>query len=221
MIRLNEAYQEKANELGDMISAANTRGYLSTGYAAAENMFNTTVGIPSLELVTADGGVIQINNGFRGRPRCHTHTSRTSTTTHTDMTTNRHHSTFRDGENIRSTHRTNTERLGSVTTVASSTTTNRWFEKYQGGIDRDAMSELIASGQASLRPSYELMSRLYQPEVGSNGEVSLVAESWYEEMMTWQADLEARGGEEVIINNEVSIGSKTLSGAMAEVARES
>jgi hypothetical protein len=73
------------------------------------------------------------------------------------------------------------------------------------------MSELIASGKASLRPSYELMARLYQPQVGEKGEVSFVPESWYEEMQTWQADLEQRGGEETIINNEVSIRNKTLS----------
>jgi hypothetical protein len=219
-IRLNDAYQTKADELGAQISALNTRKYLSTGYAAAENMFNTTVGIPGLELVTADGGIISINNGFRGRPRCNHHTTTTSTTNHTDFTTNRHHSRIVDGENVGSTHTSDTER---TTTQASSTsvTKTNWFEKYQGGIDRDAMSALIASGQASLRPSFEMMDKLFQPEIGANGEVNLVAEDWYAEMNTWQADLEQRGGEETIINTEVSIGSKTLSGAMAEVERES
>ena len=72
------------------------------------------------------------------------------------------------------------------------------------------MSELVASGQASLRPSYELMARLYNPKV-SDGQVSLVKESWYEEMTQWQAGLQENGGEEAIINNEISIGSKTLS----------
>lgn len=130
-------------------------------------MFNTSLGIPSLELVTVDGEVVQINNGFRGRPRCHTHTVDTSTTTHVDKTTNRHHSTIKDGENIRSTHTSSTERLGSFTTESSSSSTRRWFEKYQGGIDRDAMSELIASGEAHLRPSYELMQRLFEPTIDS------------------------------------------------------
>lgn len=37
-------------------------------------------------------------------------------------------------------------------------------------------------------------------------------EPWYEEMTQWQADLAAReGGEESIVNNEVSIRNKTLS----------
>lgn len=55
------------------------------------------------------------------------------------------------------------------------------------------MSELINSGQATLRPSYELMQRLFQPQVDANGAVTLVAESWYGEMMAWKADLEQRG----------------------------
>lgn len=83
------------------------------------------------------------------------------------MTTSTHHSSFVDGENVASSHPTpTTERLGSTVSSSSSTSTSRWFEKFQGGIDRDAMSELVASGQASLRPSYELMSRLYKPQVG-------------------------------------------------------
>lgn len=88
-----------------MITAANTRMLLSTGYTAAENMCNTPLGIPSLELVTA-GGILEINNGFRGRPRVHTHTTRSSHTTHTDLTVNTHHSRIHDGENISSTHET-------------------------------------------------------------------------------------------------------------------
>jgi hypothetical protein len=221
VIALNEAYQVKADELGAFITAANSRKYLSTGYAAAENMFNTTIGIPDLELVTQDG-VVQINNGFRGRPRVHRHTTTTETTTHTDLTTHRHHSRIHDGENISSTHPDpTTERIATAVTSSTATSVNRWVEKFQWGIDRDAMSELINSGEATLRPSYELMSRLFRPEVGTSGEVTLRAEKWYEEMQTWQADLEKRGGEETIINNEVSISSKTLSGAMAEVESES
>jgi hypothetical protein len=114
VIKLNEAYQEKADELGAQITAANTRKYLSTGYAAAENMFNTTVGIPGLELVILgeQGGVMEISNGFEGRWRCHHHTETRTNTTHTDRTTATHHSTIVDGENVASDHPTpTTERL--------------------------------------------------------------------------------------------------------------
>jgi hypothetical protein len=131
VIALNEAYQVKADELGAFITAANSRKYLSTGYAAAENMFNTTIGIPDLELVTQDG-VVQINNGFRGRPRVHRHTTTTETTTHTDLTTHRHHSRIHDGENISSTHPDpTTERIATAVTSSTATSVNRWVEKFQ------------------------------------------------------------------------------------------
>lgn len=82
------------------------------------------------------------------------------------------------------------------------------------------MSALINSGEATLRPSYEMMQRLYKPQASTSGEITLVKEDWYAEMTSWQASLENQGGEETIINKEVSIGSKTLGGAMAEVKRE-
>lgn len=90
IIGLNEAYQEKADELGEIIAEMNDRGYLDTGRTAAEDYFNVTTGYPDFEYVT-DEGVFSISNGLRGRPRSHKHTA--YTTTQSYLTTNSHNIT--------------------------------------------------------------------------------------------------------------------------------
>ena len=94
VIQVNEAYQTKADELGALITDLNTRSFLDTGKAAAENFFNTTVGYPDLEYTTTEG-IFSISNGLRGRPRAHKHTNYTQTDTY--LTENTHYVT-RDHE---------------------------------------------------------------------------------------------------------------------------
>lgn len=216
IIQLNELYQDKADELGEIIAGLNTRGFLDTGRAAAENYFNVTTGYPDFEYVTQEG-VYSISNGLRGRPRAHTQTTYTRTDTY--MTEHRHH-VMQDeqGETVSSTHRSNRSQIGAVT--VSSSVTRRWFEMHQGGMEREAISALIASGEARLRPSYQMLQRLYEPRITSSG-VELVEQSWYSEMREWSENLAQREeGEMSIVNEDVSIASKTLSGAMNEVRRE-
>lgn len=65
-----------------------------------------------------------------------------------------------------------------------------------------------------------MMNRLYDVQIGSNG-VELVEQEWYRELRTWNESLSTReGGEMSIVNEEVSINSKTIGGAMSEVRRE-
>lgn len=87
-------------------------------------MFNTTLGIPSLELVT-QGGTLQIDNGFRGRIRKHNRTIETLTTTGTssyDKVVLNHDGTERSRTMVEGS---------SNTTTSSETFRTEWFEKFQ------------------------------------------------------------------------------------------
>lgn len=115
-----------------------------------------------MEYVTQEG-VFSISNGLRGRPRCHHHTSYTTTNTYKTTQNNHVLQDHAGKETLGSTHTSSTEKIASRTT--SSTSTKKWFEMHAGGMEREAISELISSGKATLRPSYQMLSRLYEAKV--------------------------------------------------------